>query len=127
MSRSALCARGCLIRARHLDGCQDETCAGCMPAMAAPGLDVCERDADNAHAALSGATSLAALWVDVEDGMTLRARQSGAGGSGRPLPVDLDAAGWRQRVRTCLVGWLLILEAEFGAHIVPPRNGVHGG
>jgi hypothetical protein len=124
---TARCVRGCTIRARHLDGCDVPDCPGCLPAMAAPGLAVCERDADRTHGALSGPQSLAGLWVDVEDGMTLRARYGGAGGSGKPLPVDLDAAGWRQRVRACLVGWLLILEEDFGTVLERPRREVHGG
>lgn len=38
------CAAGCTLRGRHLDECTDEQqCAGCLPAMAADGLQVCQR------------------------------------------------------------------------------------
>lgn len=101
----------------HLDGCDDDTCAGCRAVLAADGLQVCGWHADRVHEALSGHQSLAALWDDVEDALTLRGRPAGARGSGRPLPVDLDSAGWRGRVRACLVSWCLVLEEDFDVRL----------
>lgn len=103
------CARGCT--SGHLDGCQDAGCAGCRPRPAAVGLQVCARDETGAREALR---ALPGVWDDVVDAGVLRAPTGGSGGQGRPIPLDVDGAAWRLRVRVCLIGWLRVLEEEFG-------------
>lgn len=118
MSATAPCAAGCTLPRRHTPACADpDTCAGCLPALAADGLLVCARCHERVLTALSLKDGLAAVWVDVEDAMTLKGRHSGARGRSVALPLDLDAADWRTAVRACLVGWMLILEEDFGAVI----------
>lgn len=109
------CAAGCTLRSRHLDDCGDpEQCRGCLPALAADGSHVCSLCDEKARRALR---ELPGLWVDVEDAGTLKGRQNGTRGSGRPLPIDPDAADWRQRLRACLVTWVKVLEEDFGANL----------
>ena len=111
------CVCGCTLRGRHTTECTVDDCPGCLSAPAATGLRVCERCTDRVLRAVSVSDGLAAVWADVEASMVLKGRQRGAGGRERPLPVDLDAADWRTAVRACLVGWMLILEEDFGAVI----------
>ena len=108
------CAVGHEARGRHLDGCEgldDGTCTGCVPVLAAPGLQVCAGHREGTWEALR---TLDALWTAVEASQVLRAGQKSRGGSEPPLPVDEAAADWRWRLRTCLVGWCKVLEADFG-------------
>ena len=127
------CAAGCTLRDQHRADCADDTCRGCLPRPAADGLQVCLRDEARARTALR---DLPGLWVDVEASMTLKARQRGSRGRGDALPVDVDAADWRLRAKSCLVGWVKVLEEDYAVSLADARDdvawlahkvGVHAG
>ncbi len=109
------CAAGCTLRGRHLDDCGDpEQCRGCLPALAADGLQVCEWHREQVWKALRG---LETLWVDVEASGVLKAPQGGRRGAEPAMPLDVEASDWRWRVRACLVGWCKVLEEDFGVSL----------
>lgn len=106
------CQSGCQQRDRHRDDCPDtDACPGCLPRPALDGLRVCGACVDRTSDSLR---ALPALWADVEHAGVLKGASASKGGDGNPLPIDVDAAGWRTRVRACLVGWCLVLEEDFG-------------
>ncbi len=111
----SLCAVGHNLRGRHIDGCVEEPCAGCLPALAADGLRVCLGHEAKVREALR---ELPSVWADVEASMALRGKRYGTiGRTSMPLPIDDITTGWRDRSRACLVTWVKVLEEDFDASL----------
>jgi hypothetical protein len=115
---------GCRLRGRHLPGCEDDDCTGCLPRLAEDGRS-CRRCVSVAaeNLALVGEVALAA-----SDAANRLSAGSGGGASGKPgsrLPIDLGAAARLGAVENSLYGWARHVAEERGVREpglpVPPK------
>ncbi len=115
------CAAGCTLRGRHLDDCGDpEQCRGCLPALAADGLQVCDRCHTRLRHALATAPSLVMhLREHVEPGATVRDDQPHAKGKkAPPAPLNVEALSAADDLHAELASWALLVMEE--RHVTGP-------
>lgn len=120
--------QGCRIQGRHLPGCDDETCKGCLPRLAEDGY-CCTRCSSLAAQNLA---SVAEVALAVTDAANRLSAGSGGGGPGKPgsqLPLNLGARSRLDRVTASLGGWARHVAEERGVRMpeeprppVPPMG-----
>lgn len=98
----------------HLDGCDDDTCPGCRPVLAADGLQVCGWHAKYATHVLSACPGLVAHLRDsLERGPKPTDDQpKGKGEKVPPAPLDVDAMSAADDLHAELVSWALLVMEE---------------
>lgn len=115
---TTLCvAQGCRLRGRHLPGCDDEHCGGCLPRVATEGL-ACDVCVGRAAAQLEVIADLADAARDVAH--RLSGNQGGTGSSGKPgsrLPLDLGATARLDGVQNVLTAWSRHISEERGVSL----------
>lgn len=115
-----LCASSrCRIPGRHTPACQDtpdRPCGGCLTALAADGLRLCQRDADrisiNAVTAAELWSELALMLAGAGASLGIR-RSSDAVGINLNIPV----AEHRATIRHTLISWTLLIAETRGVTI----------
>jgi hypothetical protein len=105
------CVRGCVSRGRHLDNCADESCWGCLPRLAATGLQVCggcERKVRE------WTVELPLLYVDLlrPTRTTASLNERVDAEISRPALISDRCRLERDSIRACLVTWMMILIEE---------------
>lgn len=136
-TRPPLCAvPGCVLTRQHLDSCDRDLappCPGCLPALAAPGLQVCDRCAGTtAHARDACRGCLVhdpLIAADVHGDLALQLRRSGTGEhtSGTPdrsPSVNAAVVEARGQIETTLRRLAALIAAERG--FTAPRRQVRG-
>jgi hypothetical protein len=107
---------GCRIRNRHLPGCEDEKCGGCLPRVAEDGY-CCPACASLAAQNLGLVAEVA---LAVSDAANRLSAGSDGGGSGKPgsrLPLDLGARAKLDGVEGSLYGWARHVAEERGVQV----------
>lgn len=104
------CARGCTTL-RHRTDCPDtDTCPGCLPRQAAPGLQVCERCETRTLEDLDELVELYdGLLEPSAGGMTQRVD----GSPEPPEPLSSARRQTRERIRGTMVSWCMILHEDY--------------
>lgn len=99
-----------LLRGVHGGTCPGDTCEGCAPAPALPGLLVCGEDLDAVRAALR---DFPRLWAELAEQTTVRAAGGAPAGDGsaQVLPPAVQA---RSLIRATLATWCRVLETDHG-------------
>lgn len=117
MRNRPLCiAPKCSSRGYHSDDCDDDTCAGCQPRLAADGLNLCQPDRDRLG---DHATRAAKLHTE------LALQLVAAGGPGektsgtptRGATLNDRAAEARTTVRAVLASWCRLISEERGIRL----------
>lgn len=109
---AALCLLAtCRVPGRHRDGCTAD-CRGCLPAQAADGLRLCQRDTDRIA---TDARQLADLYDELAlrllGGTGLGEPVSGSADSRLPSPAAVDM---RTEIRHILASWCKLIAEERG-------------
>jgi len=114
-----LCAAPrCAIPRRHRDGCDNDTCRGCLVALAAPGLRLCDL-----HTTRIGTDALRCAELDLEVEQVLAAsdrpgeRTTGTVDHGTNL--NPRAVEIRTEIRHTLASWARLVSEERGIHLPP--------
>lgn len=117
----ALCVVGHTIPGRHLDGCPIADCPGCLPAIAADGLQVC---AWHERRTRDGLRDLPGLWADLADPRRSRTTTNGPTGrdNGSPMLIDDARRQARSAIRMLLVAWCITLRDDY--HLREPADTV---
>lgn len=102
----------CRIPGRHHDGCDNETCRGCLAALAADGLQLCSHCTERIG---KDAVETARLWYEIGLALTL------AGSTGVPvqnphpgLSINAAAVTMRAEIRQVLASWTRLICEEKG-------------
>jgi hypothetical protein len=119
-SVSALCLLDHLVPGRHRDGCTEQACTGCVPALAAAGILVCSWHENRAR---SGLRDLPGLYADLGDPRRSPAPSQGTrrSDSGAALPLDDHRRHTRSSIRSVLVWWCQVLAGRDPETVGDPR------
>ena len=105
------CVRGCVTE-RHLNECPRDDCRGCLPRLAAIGLQVCgpcERRVSD------GLREIPALHDALLTPTKAGGRQGRITGSPEPPQPMRDEPRWeREAIRAMLVSWCLLMAEDYG-------------
>jgi hypothetical protein len=121
------CATGCTIRDQHIPDCATDECGGCVPRLAATGLEVCASCESKATIACD---ELPQLWADLAERPRTAGVSTYGGSSGdpeacpdcdaglpcprshrdTPSPLAQEAIEARSTIRAHLVTWCHVLE-----------------
>lgn len=114
-----LCATACRIPKRHLPDCTDDACRGCLPALAADGMELCRYHCDRI-----GADALEAAKLDGDLALALTGQgEPGVRGDHGGLSLNDQAAEARTMLRAILSGWCRLIAEERGIELPGFRRG----
>lgn len=122
MSNRPLCtAPRCTSRGYHWDDCDDTTCTGCQPRLAADGLNLCVNDVDWLG---RNAVKAADLHAELATNLVASGGQGEktSGTPSRGATLNDRAAEARTTVRAVLSSWCRLVSEERG--IYPPKRRV---
>jgi hypothetical protein len=114
---TALCVLGCRIRGRHLPGCDDEHCGGCLPRQADDG-NACQPCIERLAEKLAAIAELAPDARLVAAGLVRRG--SGSGASGKPgsrPPLNDGATDALDEITNTLTTWARHIAETRGVEI----------
>lgn len=108
----------CAIPRRHQDGCDDETCRGCLRALAAPGLRLCDL-----HTTRIATDAIRCAELDHELEQVLatpdRASERTTRTADHGTVINERAVAIRTEIRHTLAGWARLIADERGIHPPP--------
>src|SRR6185369_8831391 len=115
------CTRsGCALPRRHKDGCDNDTCRGCLPAMAQDGLRLCPLHTTRIA---TDALRCAELDGDIEQVLAASGRpgERTTGTAEHGTVINERAVEIRREIRSVLVAWTRLIAEERG-HALPPNT-----
>lgn len=118
MSKLACAVARCAIPRRHRDGCENEQCRGCLRALAAPGLRLCDL-----HTTRIATDALRCAELDHEIEQVLasygRRDERTSGSATHGTVIDERAMAVRTEIRHTLASWCRLIAEERGIGLPP--------
>ena len=118
MSNLACIAPRCALPRRHAEGCTNDTCRGCLPALAQDGLRLCPLHTTRIS---TDALRIAELDHEIEEVLARSGRvgERTSGTADHGTVLNDRAVEVRTEIRHTLVAWCRLVAEERGIHLPP--------
>ena len=118
MSNLACIAHRCALPRRHAEGCTNDTCRGCLPALAQDGLRLCPLHTTRIS---TDALRIAELDHEIEEVLARSGRvgERTSGTADHGTVLNDRAVEVRTEIRHTLVAWCRLVAEERGIHLPP--------
>lgn len=115
---TALCEAAPCNPGRHLAGCDDDTCPGCQPRPAQPGLRTCQQCLARIRKQLQ---EIPARWNTCQQSLPAATGRTAfiTGSRNPPLPLDLNISARLDKAKRILTGWAKVVITERGFTTYP--------